>query len=147
MRTRLQICFAVLAMVPGLALADDGCPTAVKAAIAKAMPKSTIAKCKAEKEHGREQWVVKLTRADGVAVEADVATDGTILQLEEPVAIDKLPAAVAKAFGAKYPKAKPTRAEKQTPSTGPVSFEIAFEVDGKKKEATFTEAGKFIEEE
>jgi hypothetical protein len=129
------------------AFAAPDCPAAVTSAIDKAFPKSTIDKCKLEHEHGHDQYEVKLTKADKSKVEADVSADGKILQIEESIALDKLPTAVTKAFAAKYPKAKLESAEKQTPSSGAVSYELAFTMDGAKKEATFTEAGKFVEEE
>ena len=119
----------------------------VKAAVVKAFPDSTINKCKAENDHGKNIVEVKLTRKDGSKVEVDVGEGGKILQTEEKIAIDKVPAPVMKAFTAKYPKAKTTGAEKQSGEKS-TSYEIAFTVDGGgKKEATFSEDGKFVEEE
>ena len=142
----LLLATAVL-LVPAAARADTTCPAAVKTAITKALPKSTISSCKAEKEHGHDQFEVKLTKADGGSAEVDVTPDGKILQVEEKIAVDKVPAAVMKAFAAKYPKAKVDAAEKQTPAQGGVTYELAFATDSGRKEATFTEAGKFVEEE
>ncbi len=88
-----------------------------------------------------------MTKAGGGAIEADVTAAGAIVQIEEPVAVDQVPAAVMRAFAAKYPKAKATRAEKQTLSTGKVSYELAFHGDKGKTEATFTEDGTFVEQE
>lgn len=126
---------------------SPSCPAAVKTAIDKAFAKSTITKCKAEREDGHDQFEVKLTKADGAKAEVDVAPDGKILQVEEKIAVNKLPAAVSKAFAAKYRKAKIDTAEKQTPAKGTVSYELAFSTDAGRKEATFTEDGKFVEEE
>jgi putative PepSY-like beta-lactamase-inhibitor len=136
----------VVAGLSGAVQAAD-CPAPVKAAIEKAFPKSTISSCKAEKEHGHDQFEVVLAKQDGGKAEVDVAPDGKILVVEEPVALDKVPAAVMKAFAAKYPKAKATGAEKETPTGGKASYELQFETGGKKHEATFTEAGAFVEEE
>ena len=135
------------ALVSTAARADTTCPAAVKTAIDKAFAKSTITKCKAEKENGHDQFEVKLTKADGTSAEVDVSPDGKILQVEEKIALDKVPAAVMKAFAAKYPKAKADVAEKQTPAKGEVTYELGFATDSGRKEATFSEAGKFIEEE
>ncbi|MEO8843134.1 MAG: hypothetical protein ABI591_19545 [Kofleriaceae bacterium] len=123
------------------------CPTVVKTALDKAFPGAKLAACKAEREHGHDQFEAKLTKADGNAVEVDIGTDGKILQVEEKIALDKVPAAVMKAFGAKYPKAKANAAEKQTPATGAATYELAFMLDKSRKEATFSEDGKFVEEE
>jgi hypothetical protein len=124
------------------ALADTTCPKAVTDGVAKAFPKSKIDKCHSEHEGGKDIFEAKITRADGTKAEVDVSPDGTILQLEEKIDVEKLPDAVKKAFAAKYPKAKAERAEKQTAGKT-VSYEVAFG----KTEATFTEDGKFVEEE
>jgi hypothetical protein len=129
------------------AAAPPPCPAAVTTAIEKKFPKATVQVCKAEREDGHDQFEVKLTKADGGKVEVDVSPAGAVLQTEEVVPLDQVPAAVKKAFAAKYPKATPTRAEKQTPATGKPSYELAFQVDGKRKEATFAEDGAFVEEE
>jgi hypothetical protein len=144
--TPLRSCILAASLLyAGAARAD--CPAPVKSAIEKAFAKSTIKNCKAEKEHGHDQFEVKLTKADGTSAEVDVSPDGKILQVEEKIAVDKVPAVVMKAFAAKYPKAKVDVAEKQTPAQGAVSYELGFATDSGRKEATFTEDGKFVEEE
>lgn len=130
----------ILALFATPAFAD--CPKAVTDGVAKAFPKSTITRCHPEHEDGKDIFEAKITRADGTKAEVDVAPDGSILQLEEKIAVEKLPDAVKKAFATRYPKAKPERAEKQTAGKT-VSYEVAFG----KTEATFTEDGKFVEEE
>lgn len=130
--------------------ADDApaCPAAVSAAMTHAFPKATINACKAEREDGHDQFEVRLTLADGTALEVDVTPAGVVLQTEQVVPVNQVPALVAKAFAAKYPAAKATRAEKQTRGAkGDVFFELAFQVAGKKLEATFASDGRFIEEE
>lgn len=145
MKTLLTI--ALVLANSTLAAAAPPCPSAVTDAIAKKFAKSTVQTCKAEREAGHDQFEVVLTKADGGKVEVDVSPAGAILQTEEVVALDQVPAAVMKAFAAKYPKAKATRAEKQTPAAGKPSYELAFQADGKRKEATFGEDGAFVEEE
>ena len=135
--------FSLLALlVTSPALAAPSCPTAVTDAITKAFPKSKVASCKAEKEHGHDQFEVRVTRSDATKAEVDVAPDGTILEIEEKIALTELPDAVKKAFSTKYPKAKLERAEKQTAGKD-ISYEVAF--GG--KEATFKADGTFVEEE
>src|SRR5262245_64608221 len=149
MKTKtLALAFCAVLATPTLALAGGACPDPVKAAVDKAYPGAKIASCKQEHEDGREQIEVKLTRKDGGKMELDVALDGKILQTEEQVGLDTVPAAVMKAFAAKYPKAKATRAEKETHENGGVFFELGFQGEkGKPKEATFAADGKFVEEE
>ena len=121
-----------------------GCPPAVIISASRAFPGAKITACKAAKEAGSEQFEVKLTRKVGGAIQVDFASNGNVLQIEEPIAINKLPDAVAKAFKAKYPKVRANRAEKQTITDKGVFFEIAFKADGKTKEATFAAAGAFV---
>lgn len=135
---------ALLLAAPAYADAPAACPAAVTAGVMKAFPRATVGACKAAHEHGKDLFEVKITKAGGGKVEVDVAPDGTILQIEESITVDALPGAVKKAFAAKYPKARPSAAEKQTADKD-VKYEIAFEVDGKKKEATFGADGSFLE--
>ena len=141
-----SITFAVVCLASVSAARAD-CPSKIKTVIEKAFEKSKISTCKLEREHGHDQYEVKLAKADGSLVEVDVSSDGKILQTEEKVAVSEVPAAVMKAFAARYPKAKVDRAEKQTPSEGPPTFELAFATDKGRKEATFASDGTFVEEE
>jgi len=124
-----------------------GCPPAVIMSASRGFPGAKLTACKPAKGDGTDQFEVKVTRKTGGAIEVHFARDGKLLQIEETIAVAKLPGAVAKAFTAKYPKAKVNRAEKQTITDQGVFFEIAFKVDGKSKEATFAAAGAFVAEQ
>lgn len=126
--------------------APKGCPAAVTTGVMKAFPKAAIGTCKAEHEHGKDSFEVKLTKADGKKLEVDVAPDGAILQVEEPIAVDALPEAVKNAFAAKYPTARAEGAEKQTAGKV-IRYEIAFQTDKGRKEVTFAADGSFLEDE
>jgi hypothetical protein len=141
---RIVIALAVLA-VP--AAASTTCPDPVKAAVEKVFPKSKLLACKAEKEHGRDQFEAKITKADGGQAELDVTPDGKVLQIEEAIAVDQVPAVVRDAFAKRYKGAKIERAERQQPTGGKTSYELAFATDKGRKEATFSEDGTFVEEE
>jgi hypothetical protein len=141
-----MILVLLLSAAPAYAEAPSGCPAAVTTAVMKAFPNATIGACKAEHEHGKDLFEVKLTKSSGEKVEVDIAPDGTLLQVEEKITVDALPAPVKKAFAARYPKAKATNAEKQTAGKD-VRYEIAFSIDNGRKEATFTADGTFVEEE
>lgn len=65
---------------------------------------------------------------------------------EEAIKLEAVPAAVMKAFTARYPKAKATKAEKITKGKT-VMYELAWQDGGKTREATFDSAGAFVEEE
>jgi putative PepSY-like beta-lactamase-inhibitor len=123
------------------------CPAAVTTSIAKEFPGATTTRCKPEHEDGRDQYEVKVVKSSGEKVEVDVAPDGVILQTEQAIPLDQIPARVMTAFGAKYPGAKAMRAEKQVRTGAGTFYEIQFAAEPKAKEATFTEVGTFVEEE
>jgi uncharacterized membrane protein YkoI len=123
------------------------CPPAVKAGVEKAHPGAKIESCKEEKEDGKVQFEVKIETKDGKKLELDVSPAGEVLETEEAIKLDAVPAKVMDAFKKKYPHATARGAEKQTKADGKVFYEIAFE-DGKaKREASFAADGTFEEEE
>jgi hypothetical protein len=135
---------AILCMVaPIAAHAGRACPAAVTDAATKAVPDATITRCVAE----HSIFEVVMHRKDKSRVELDVTAKGVIEQIEETVPVSAVPAAVTKAFAARYPKASVLRAEKQTKADKSVSFELAFKVGASVKEATFKDDGTFVEEE
>jgi len=134
---------ASLASLPALAAADPACPTAVTDAAKRTFPDAAITKCVAEKQG----FEVKMQRKDKTVVELDISAKGEIEQIEEDVPVASLPAAVTRAFAARYPRATMLRAEKQRKADQSVSFEIAFKADKGKKEATFKADGTFVAEE
>jgi len=145
---RLTIGVAVLLFGVGFAMAAAvECPTPVKASVAKAYPGSTITGCKQETEKGAVQFEVKLSTKDGKPLEADVAPDGAILQTEEQIAPQKLPAVVLDTFKARYGESKVGKAEKIVKAGGAIEYEIAFTRGGAKMEVTISHEGKVLEEE
>jgi hypothetical protein len=143
---RTAVLLLLMFAAPVHADAPPACPQAVTASIQRAFPQATIGACKAEHEHGKAIFEVKLTRPGGDKIEVDVAPGGEILQIEEKIAVDALPAAVKKAFAARYPRAKASGAEKQIAGKT-VRYELAFQVGTARKEATFAADGAFVEEE
>lgn len=127
--------------------AAANCPPSITAAATKAVPETTVTSCHPELEDGINKYEVKLARKDKSVVEVDVAQDASIISIEEPIALDKLPGAVTKAFAAKYPKVKPTKAERATITGKGTFFEIGFHANGASREATFKDDGTFVEEE
>ncbi len=141
---RLALAALVLASLAGAAPSFAGtCPATITDAVTKAYPTGKITKCVAEKEDGVDQFEARVT-VGATMLELDISTAGVITQIEQPIAVAELPAAVTKAFAAKYPKAKITRAEQMTAGTK-VSYELAFAVKGKRQEATFLPDGAFVE--
>jgi hypothetical protein len=139
----LTASFAAFPLVAG---ADTACPAAVTGAAKRAFPDATVTRCVAEKAG----FEVKLQKRDGSVVELDVSARGEIQQIEEVVPVAALPAAVTRAFAARYPKASIHKVEKLTKADKRVSFELEFKLDEVSKvtkEATFKDDGTFVEEE
>lgn len=148
-RLTLALALAPLLAAPSAALAGPtpACPASITAAATNAVANTTVASCRPEREDGIAKFEVKLTRHDKSIVEVDVATDGKILAIEEPIAIDQLPPAVAKAFATRYPNAKPAAAHKEVVTDKGTFYELTFPRSGKTHEATFQADGTFVEEE
>ncbi len=142
---RLVVYFVVLAS-PALAVSSEPCPAAVRDTVMKAHPAARLKTCKPEKDNGKLQYEVKIT-AEGKPLELDLTPEGLLLQTEEKVPLGTVPAAVLSGFQTKYAGTKPVAAEKQTKADGKITYEVAFERDGKRSEATFTDSGAFVEEE
>jgi streptogramin lyase len=155
MAMRISVVFTVAALTAAAAIVPSqlvplfaaDCPPAVTAAIEKAHAGVAIASCKKEQENGTTQFEVKLEPKGGKRMEVDVSPDGTILLTEQSIALGDVPPAVMKALAAKYGTRTPTGAEMQTAADGKVTYEIAFKVGAKRKEATFAPDGAFVEEE
>jgi hypothetical protein len=128
---------------PATVASAGGCPPSIGAAVAKAYPDATQKACEAEHEDGKDIYEAKIVKADGSTAELELAMDGAILAIEEVVPASALPKAVADAFAAKYPGAQAERVERVTPTGKAPTFEIAFAGN----EASFSEAGAFLEEE
>ena len=135
-----------LGVAATLASATD-CPPAVSGAARKAHPGATVQSCRKESENGTTRYEVKLEGKGGKKLALDVTPEGNILLTEEAVAVSAVPPAVMSALQTKFAGAAPKRAEKQTAADGKVTYELAFSSGGKKKEATFTSDGTFVEEE
>lgn len=147
----MRIAIGLLAALSMLAVPSRthaaACPASVTEAALAAHPGATVASCKQEREHGRTQYEVNLAAKEGGTLELDVAADGKILLTEEPISIGDVPAAVTQAFARMYPNVRATGAEKETSADGKITYELAFEASGKKKEATFAADGTFVEAE
>jgi hypothetical protein len=80
-------------------------------------------------------------------VVASILASGTSAMADK-IALTAVPAAVSKAFAARYPKLTPTVAEKEVGKDKSVTYELAAVVSkDSKTEATFTADGTFLEEE
>jgi hypothetical protein len=129
--------FAALGLAAGVGISghgifgpqdkQDGCPAPVSATAKKVLGDLTGAKIDKETEGGITTYEVAIKGKDGAA-SVDVAESGELIAYEHQVAEAAVPAAVRAAFAKQHPGAKLLLAEKVEKH----SYELAFEVDGKK---------------
>jgi len=113
MKTSLRILTsaALFAFLTSAAWATDEKVDATKLpqAVAKTLdarfPGATITTATKTKEKGEVIYDIEMTR-DGRKHEMDVREDGSIVNFENQIAPDELPAAVTEAVRAKYPKSR-----------------------------------------
>jgi hypothetical protein len=86
-------------------------PAAVLAAFKQAYPKAIIKSASKEVDTGKTTWEVESTDG-GLARDLVYNPDGTVVDIEEAVALETLPAVVTAAVKAQQPKATITKAEK-----------------------------------
>jgi hypothetical protein len=114
-----------------LVAADDSVPMkdvpdAVRATAQKRYGALDQCKASREKEHGKVRWEIEKPGEGGV--ESLIITDaGDLIEVEKPVALDKLPKAIRDALAQAYPKGEIAVAE--TVETH--LYEVALKVDGK----------------
>jgi hypothetical protein len=98
-------------------------PAAVEAAFKKAYPRAQIKNVSHETEEGVEQYEIESING-GLTLDVNYKPDGTVLVVEEQVAVAEVPAAVVAAISARYPKAAIVRPERMT-EKGVTSYEIS----------------------
>jgi hypothetical protein len=125
---------------------SSACRDAVTQSMAKEFPTATMSACRAEHEDGQDLFEVKLN-SGGEKIEVDVAPDGMVLQTEVAIAVDQVPAKVMTSLTARYPTAKPTKAEKQVRTGKGTYYELTFLAERKATQVTFAEDGSLVEEE
>ena len=128
----------------------DKIPKKVMDALKAKFPKAKIHKWTEEKEGDAVVYDIEFKQGDR-KFEADIKEDGTILNFEEEVSVKDLPAAVKKAVGRRYPKAKLkeimkiTEIKDRKETRG--GYEIVLETADKKEvEVTIADDGKVLED-
>jgi hypothetical protein len=99
-------------------------PPAVEKTVQAQSQGATIKAISSETEEGVFQYEVEMM-VSGHSRDIAIAKDGTLLEVEEEVAMDSLPAAVKTALTAKTPGAKITRVESLTKKGKLVAYEAA----------------------
>jgi hypothetical protein len=116
-------------------------PAPVLAAFKKSYPNATIRHASKETEAGKTVWEVESIDTN-LARDLVYNPDGTVVEVEEEVAMAGVPPVVADALKAKYPKATVTKAEKKT-TGATVAYEFALK-GAAVKSVAMTPDGKIV---
>src|SRR5262245_25919292 len=104
-------------------------PEAVRATATQRFGALDSCKASKEKEHGKVRWEIEHP-LEGGAVESLILSEaGDLMEVEKPIAAEKLPKAVRDALALAFPKADVAKAE----TLEEHSIEVLLTVDGKKR--------------
>lgn len=121
-------------------------PPAVEKTIQANTPGATIKGFATEMEAGRKVFEAE-TVLNGHTRDLQVATDGTLNEIEEEVSLDSLPAPVQKALAARAGTAKITKVESLTKKGRLVAYEAATLKGAKKGEVQVGPNGETLKHE
>ena len=121
-------------------------PPAVEKTVAAQSAGATIKGFSTEKENGQTLYEVELT-VNGHSKDISMATDGSIVEVEEQVAMDSLSAAVKAGLQAKAGKGKILKVESLTKKDKLVAYEAQVDTNGKKSEVQVGPDGKPLDHE
>lgn len=128
---------------------DAVAPDAVKKALEPILKGAPIKKLSKETEDGAVQYEAEY-EVNGKPHSANVAADGTVKELESPVAVDAIPAVVSAAIKAAHPTATIKSADEaiENPGAGEKHFfEVKIEEAGKTSEVKLDATGKMVSAE
>jgi hypothetical protein len=121
-------------------------PKAVEKTVAEQSQGATIKGISSETEDGVFEYEVEMT-VDGHGRDIAIAKDGTLLEIEDEVAINTLPANVQSALTAKAAGAKITKVESLTKKGKLVAYEAATLKGSKKGEIQVGPGGEKLAHE
>jgi hypothetical protein len=121
-------------------------PPAVEKTVAAQSAGATIRGFSTEKEKGQTLYEVEMT-VSGHSKGISMTTDGSIVEVEEQVALDSLSPEVKAGLQAKAGKGKITKVESLTKKEKLVAYEAQVETNGKKSEVQVGPDGKPLDHE
>jgi hypothetical protein len=121
-------------------------PPAVEKTVAAQSAGATIRGFSTEKEKGQTLYEVEMT-VSGHSKDISMTTDGSIVEVEEQVALDSLSPEVKAGLQAKAGKGKITKVESLTKKDKLVAYEAQVETNGKKSEVQVGPDGKPLDHE
>ena len=124
----------------------DKLPAKVVEAVKAKWPKGEMVSASKETEGGKTSYEVKVKTGD-VTVEATLTEEGTITEVEAPMAVKDLPKVVAEALATKYPKGTVEKAIEITAGEKKAYEVVVTTAEKKTMEVTVGADGKITEEE
>jgi hypothetical protein len=121
-------------------------PPAVEKTVAAESTGATIKSFSTEKENGEPLYEAKMT-VSGHSKDVTMNAQGAVVEVEEEVAMDNLPAAVKSGLRSKAGKGKITRVESLTKKGKLVAYEAQVNTNGKKSEAQVGPEGQPLDHE
>ncbi len=121
-------------------------PPAVEKTVAAQSAGATIRGFSTEKEKGQILYEVEMT-VNGHSKDISMAADGSIVEIEEQVALDSLSPEVKAGLQAKAGKGKILKVESLTKKDKLVAYEAQVETNGKKSEVQVGPDGKPLDHE
>lgn len=124
----------------------DKLPAKVKDTIKAKFKDAEAVSAEKETEDGKTVYEIQLKEKDA-KFEAKIAEDGTLIEVEKPVAIKDLPKEITDAIEAKFPKAELKTAELSTKGDKTAYEVVITTADKKKVEVVLDPKGKILETE
>jgi len=121
-------------------------PPAVEKTVAVQSAGATIRGFSTEKENGQTLYEAELT-VNGHSKDISMTADGSIVEIEEQVSLDSLPAEVKAGLQAKAGNGKILKVESLTKKDKLVAYEAKVETNGKKTEVQVGPDGKPLDHE
>jgi hypothetical protein len=121
-------------------------PPAVEKTVAEQSKGATIRGFSTEQEKGQTLYEVEMT-VSGHSKDVSMAADGTVVEVEEQVAMDSLSAEVKAGLQAKAGAGKILKIESLTKKGKLVAYEAQVETNGKKSEVQVGPDGKPLDHE
>jgi len=121
-------------------------PPAVEKTVAAQSAGATIRGFSTEKEKGQILYEVEMT-VNGHSKDVSMTADGSIVEIEEQVALDSLSPEVKAGLQAKAGKGKILKVESLTKKEKLVAYEAQVETNGKKSEVQVGPDGKPLDHE
>jgi len=125
----------------------DQLPKPVASAFKAKFPEVTIKNVIEESADGKITYEIESLNKAGMSLDAILKPDGEIVTVEKEIKPADLPAAVAPAVAAKFPKGTITKAEAVTSGKKTTCEAVVKKADGKSTTLIFDQDGKFVEEE